>query len=181
MSHPRHHRREDPLRVPTAVLTVSDTRTPATDASGALIRRLLSRAGHPVVESRILPDEPARIRRALREWCRDPRVKAVILTGGTGVSPRDRTAETVEALLEKRLEGFGEIFRMLSYRKVGPAAFLSRATAGVHRDRILFSLPGSERGVALAMEKLILPVLGHLAGEISGHPPRRRAGTRRRS
>ena len=181
MRPPRHPRRDDALRVPTAILTVSDTRTPATDASGARIRRLLSRAGHPVVAFRIVPDDPARIRRALREWCRDPRVKAVILTGGTGVSPRDRTAETVEALLERKLDGFGEIFRMLSYRQVGPAAFLSRATAGVHGDRILFSLPGSERGVALAMERLILPVLGHLAAEISGHPPRHRAGPRRRS
>jgi len=175
------HRREAPGRVPTAVLTVSDTRTPAIDCSGALIRRLLSRAGHPVVSSRILPDEPGRIRRALRSWGRDPRVRAVILTGGTGISPRDATFEAVDGLLEKRLAGFGEIFRMLSYRQVGSAAYLSRATAGIYRGRVLFSLPGSEKAVALAMEKLILPELGHLVSEIAGDPPRGRRRSRARS
>ena len=179
MGHHRH-RREAPRHVPTAVLTVSDTRTPGTDTGGALIRRLLLRAGHPVVDSRILPDEPGRIRRMLQSWCRDPRVRAVILTGGTGISPRDGTFEAVDGLLEKKLEGFGEIFRILSYRQVGPAAFLSRATAGTYRGRVIFSLPGSERAVALAMEKLILPELGHVVGEISGHPPRSRGGSRSR-
>jgi len=180
MSH-HAHRREAPRRVPTAVLTVSDTRTFEDDTGGALIRRLLSRAGHPVVKSRILPDEPERIRRALRSWGRDPSVRAVILTGGTGISPRDGTFEAVDGLLEKRLEGFGEIFRILSYRQVGSAAYLSRATAGIYRGRIIFSLPGSERAVALAMEKLILPELGHLACEISRHAPRCRRGSRSRS
>ena len=169
------HRLEAPRQVPTAVLTISDTRTKDTDTSGALIRRLLSRAGHPIVASAILPDEPASIRRALRAWGRDRRIRAVILTGGTGISPRDGTFEAVDGLLEKRLEGFGEIFRMLSYRQIGAAAILSRAVAGTYRGRILFSLPGSEKAVLLAMEKIILPELGHLDHELSRHPSPRAA------
>jgi molybdenum cofactor biosynthesis protein B len=168
MGHPSH-RREAPRRVPTAVLTVSDTRTLETDSSGALIRRLLVGAGHAVVEHAIVPDEPARIRRRVRAWSRDPRIRAIIITGGTGISPRDRTLEAVEDLLEKTLTGFGEIFRMLSYAEVGSAAILSRAVAGTYRGRILFSLPGSEKAVALAMGKIILPELGHLALEVSKH------------
>ncbi len=180
MSH-QQHRREAPRRVPVAVLTVSDTRTPDTDTAGALIRRLLARAGHPVVDSAIVPDVTARVRRVLRRWAGDRCIRAVILTGGTGISPRDRTFEAVEELLEKRLEGFGEIFRMLSYRQVGPAAILSRAVAGTWRGRLLFSLPGSERAVRLAMEKIILPELGHLAYEVSRSPAQSRRGVPRRS
>jgi molybdenum cofactor biosynthesis protein B len=168
-----------PRRVSTAVLTISDTRTRDTDSGGALIRRLLNRAGHPVVEQGILPDEPARIRRRLRDWASDPRIQAIILTGGTGISPRDRTFESVESLLEKKLEGFGEIFRMLSYAEVGSAAILSRATAGTYRGRLLFSLPGSEKAVALAMGKIILPEIGHLVYEISKNAPRSRSRIRR--
>jgi molybdopterin adenylyltransferase len=164
------HRRHTQRRVPTAVLTVSDTRTLRTDASGALIARLLSEAGHPVVERAMLPDEPGRIRRWLRKQSDDPRIFAMILTGGTGISPRDRTFEAVDGLLEKRLEGFGELFRMLSYRQVGAAAILSRATAGTYRGRIVFSLPGSEAAVELALTRIILPELGHLHGEISRGP-----------
>jgi molybdopterin adenylyltransferase len=164
------HRRAAPRRVVAAVLTVSDTRTAANDISGALIRRLLSRAGHRVESSAILPDEPARIRRLLRTWAGNPGIQAILLTGGTGISPRDGTYEAVESLLEKRLEGFGEIFRLLSYRQVGPAAILSRAVAGSFRGRILFSLPGSERAVELAMRRIILPELGHLVGELSKSP-----------
>lgn len=175
------HRLEGPRQVPTAILTVSDTRTVESDTSGALIRRLLSRAGHPIVASVILPDEPSRIRRALRAWGRDRRIRAVILTGGTGISPRDGTFEAVDGLLEKKLEGFGEIFRMLSYRQVGSAAILSRATAGTYRGRILFSLPGSEKAVALAMKKIILPELGHLVRELSRHASPRGARRHPRS
>jgi len=167
------HRLEAPLHVPTAVLTVSDTRTPRTDRSGKLIRRLLREAGHPLVWYRILPDEPARIRRTLRAWGEEPRLGAVILTGGTGVSARDGTSEVVEKLITKRLEGFGELFRMLSYRQVGSAAFLSRAVAGIYRNKAVFSLPGSEKAVKLAMEKLILPELCHLAYELAKSPSHR--------
>lgn len=174
MGHHRH-RLEALRQIPTAVLTISDTRTEDTDTSGALIRRLLSRAGHPIVAFAIVPDEPALIRRALRAWGRDPRIRAVILTGGTGISARDGTFEAVDGLLEKKLEGFGEIFRMLSYRQVGTAAILSRAVAGTYRGRILFSLPGSEKAVALAMKKIILPELGHLVRELTRHPTPRPA------
>ena len=165
------HRRRGPAQVGTAVVTVSDTRTPATDRSGKLIQRLLTKARHTVLDYRILPDDPPRIRRTLRSLGRDPRIQAVILTGGTGVSPRDRTFEAVQGLLTRKLEGFGEIFRMLSYREVGSAAFLSRALAGIYRDKAVFALPGSEKAVRLAMEKLILPELGHLAYEIGKKSP----------
>jgi len=125
-----------------------------------------------------LPDDPAVIRRALKLQCADPRLSAVILTGGTGVSPRDRTCEVVQDLITKRLEGFGEIFRMLSFRQIGAAAFLSRAVAGIYRGKVVFSLPGSQQAVRLAMLKLILPEIGHLVAEISklGAPRKRRSG-----
>lgn len=172
----QEHRRRAPSRIPTAVLTISDTRTLRTDSSGRLLRRLLERSGHPVVHYQILPDEPAVIRRALKLRCADPCLSAVILTGGTGVSPRDGTCEVVQALITKRLEGFGEIFRMLSFRQIGAAAFLSRAVAGIYKGKAVFSLPGSEQAVRLAMLKLILPEIGHLVAEIrkpSSHRSRR--------
>ena len=166
MGHREHHR-EAPRRVTAGVLTVSDTRRESTDRSGALIRRRLAKAGHAVEAYRIVPDDPARIRRVLRAWIRDPAIQTVILTGGTGISPRDGTVEVVEALLTKRLTGFGEIFRVLSYRRIGASAFLSRATAGLSGSKVLFSLPGSEDAVALAMDRLILPELGHLIHQVS--------------
>ncbi len=166
MGHREHHR-EAPRRVRAAVLTVSDTRTEKTDRSGDLIRRRLAKAGHEVEAYRIVPDDPVRIRRVLRAWIREPGIQAVILTGGTGISPRDGTVEVVEALLTKRLAGFGEIFRALSYRRIGASAFLSRATAGLSGSKVLFSLPGSEDAVALAMDRLILPELGHLIQQVS--------------
>ena len=169
----QEHRRQAPSRVSTAVLTISDTRTLRTDAGGRLLRRLLERSGHSVLHYQILPDDPAVIRRALKLQCADPRLSAVILTGGTGVSPRDRTCEVVQDLITKRLEGFGEIFRMLSFRQIGAAAFLSRAVAGIYKGKAVFSLPGSEQAVRLAMRKLILPEIGHLVAEIRKPPSRR--------
>jgi molybdenum cofactor biosynthesis protein B len=149
------------------VLTISDTKTAETDASGQLIRDLLEKAGHAVRASAIVRDEPAQVQAVIRERCADPGVQVMILTGGTGISSRDSTFEAVEALLDKRLTGFGELFRVLSYREVGPAAMLSRAQAGVCRGRIIFSLPGSPSACRLAMEKLIIPELGHLVREVS--------------
>ena len=166
MGHREHHRAA-PRRVTAAVLTVSDTRTERTDRSGRLIRRRLEAAGHAVADYRIVPDDAGKIRRALRAWIRDPAIQAVILTGGTGIAPRDGTVEVVQALLTKELVGFGEIFRALSYRRIGASAFLSRATAGLCGSKVLFSLPGSEDAVALAMDRLILPELGHLIQQIS--------------
>jgi molybdopterin adenylyltransferase len=162
----REHRRQAPQRISVAVLTISDTRNEKTDLSGRLIRRRLVEAGHEVAQYRIVPDVPARIRRVVRDWSRSRAVEAMILTGGTGISPRDGTIESVEKLLSRKLEGFGEIFRFLSYRQVGSAAFLSRALAGVCAGKPLFSLPGSEKAVRLAMDRLILPELGHLVQQL---------------
>jgi molybdenum cofactor biosynthesis protein B len=165
-SHPRHHHRQAALaKVPTAIVTVSDTRTLETDAGGARIAELLAAAGHPVVSREVVRDEPDRIRSALERWLREDGVRAVILTGGTGVAPRDVTPETALPLLERVLPGFGELFRMLSWQDVGSAALLSRALAGIAAGRVVFVLPGSRAAVELALEKLILPELGHLAAE----------------
>jgi len=162
---PDQHRSRSPQTVGCAVVTLSDTRTPETDVGGSTAADLLSGAGHRVVVREIVPDEPARIERLLGDLCRRDDVQAVLLTGGTGLGSRDRTFETVDALLEKRLPGFGELFRMLSFEEIGPAAMLSRATAGVVGQTVVLSMPGSPAAVRLALEKLILPELGHLVRE----------------
>ena len=151
-----------------AILTVSDTRTPQTDASGTCIRALLEEAGHHVAAYGIVPDEPREVRNRLEDFLAAPSIDAVIVNGGTGLAPRDTTYETVAALLDKRLDGFGELFRMLSYQQVGPAAMLSRATAGVARGKVLASLPGAPAAVELAMSKLLVPELGHMVHLVRG-------------
>jgi molybdenum cofactor biosynthesis protein B len=151
-----------------AVITLSDTRTEATDSSGQLIVDGLVEAGHSVVERQIIPDEPARLGPLLERLCAAEGVDAVLLTGGTGIGPRDSTYDVVSARLDKRLDGFGELFRMLSWQEIGPAAMLSRALGGVRNGRIVLSMPGSRNAVRLAMEKLILPELQHLVWEVSG-------------
>jgi molybdopterin adenylyltransferase len=161
------HRATAPTAVGCFVLTVSDTRTPETDTGGAVIRERLSAGGHTVVGSTIVRDEPGDVTRVVREACADPRVQVVILTGGTGITSRDSTFEAVEALLDKRLPGFGELFRVLSYEQVGAAAMLSRAQMGIHARRIVISLPGSPNACRLALDKLLLPELGHLVREAS--------------
>ena len=166
-STPREHKAHAPRSVGCFVLTISDTKTPETDSSGGLIRRLLLTAGHQVIGSRIVRDEPADVARVIREACADPAVQAVIATGGTGITSRDRTFEAIEGLLAKRLPGFGELFRMLSYQEVGAAAMLSRAQMGIHAGRIVVSLPGSPNACRLAVEKLLLPELPHLVREAS--------------
>ena len=163
MSH-HHHRRSGPLSVACAVVTVSDTRTTATDRSGRLLRAALERAGHAVVEYAIVKDDARRLRACLRSIRRRGRARVIVMSGGTGIAPRDRTFEAVDALLETRLPGFGELFRMLSFRQVGPAAMLSRATAGVWSGLLVFSVPGSPEAVRLAARRLILPELRHAAG-----------------
>ncbi len=159
------HRDAAPRAVPTAVITVSDTRTLETDTGGALAARLLDEAGHPVVSRSIVRDEPDEIRAALEAALRQGEARAVILTGGTGVAPRDVTPDTVEPLLERIVPGFGELFRVLSYEEIGSAALLSRALAGLARGRVVFVIPGSRGAVRLALEKLVVPELGHLAAE----------------
>ena len=165
-SHPGHHHRAAAVaQVPTAIVCVSDTRTLETDAGGRRIAELLAAAGHPVTSREVVRDEPDAIRGALERLLRDPGVRAVIFTGGTGVAPRDVTPETLEPRLERLIPGFGELFRMLSWHDVGSAALLSRALAGIAAGRVVFALPGSRAAVELAVEKLILPELGHLAAE----------------
>lgn len=164
MSGHRHQR--TPVRASLALLTVSDTRTPEDDHSGQRARSLLEAAGHRVVDYRVLPDEPERIARCVGEWLDDEKCEGVVVSGGTGITSRDRTFEALSALLDKRLDGFGELFRMLSYEQVGSAAMLSRAVAGIARGKPVFSLPGSPQAVELALERLILPELGHLLAEL---------------
>ena len=159
------HRREAPARVPTAILTVSDTRTLETDTGGALAGELLAAAGHPVVSRAIVRDEPDAIRAAALAALGEPLVRALVVTGGTGVAPRDVTPDALEPLFERTIPGFGELFRMLSWEEIGSAALLSRASAGLRGGRVVFVVPGSRGAVRLALEKLILPELGHLAGE----------------
>ena len=154
--------------VSCAIVTVSDTRTPETDATGTCIRALLEEAGHRVVGYVILPDEPRRIRAHLEELLAGPGVEAVIVNGGTGLAPRDSTYEAIVGLLEKRLDGFGELFRMLSFQAIGAAAMLSRAVAGVANGTVVVSMPGSTPAVELAMQKLVLPELGHMVHLLRG-------------
>ena len=156
------HKAAAPAAVRCFVLTVSDTRTEATDASGRAIADLLTAAGHRVAGRALVKDDPTLVRAALERQLASADVQAIVVTGGTGITARDNTYEVVVALLQKRLDGFGELFRMLSYQAIGPAAMMSRACAGIASGRIVVSLPGSEGAVRLAMERLLIPELGHL-------------------
>lgn len=160
------HKHAAPKTVAAAILVVSDTRSEATDRSGKRIRELLEANGHHVMSLDVVRDEREEIAGWVRRTASRLDVDVLILTGGTGISPRDVTIEAVEPLLHLQLPGFGELFRMLSYPEIGPAAMLSRAGAGVVRGRPVFCLPGSKPAVELAMEKLILPEVGHLIAEI---------------
>ena len=144
---------------------MSDTRTLETDCGGALAAALLEEAGHPVAWRRLVRDEPGEIAAAVEAALCDAAVRALVVTGGTGVAPRDVTPESVEPLLQRTVPGFGELFRALSYQEIGSAALLSRALAGIARGRVVFVLPGSSGAVRLALTKLVLPELGHLAAE----------------
>ena len=159
------HKADAPTSLPCAVVTVSDTRTMETDIGGKLVADLLSAAGHVVVEREIIPDDPQRMTPLLESWRDGEQVAAVLMTGGTGITSRDQTYETVTQLITRPLPGYGELFRMLSYEQIGPAAMLSRATAGLMGQTVLLTMPGSPKAVALAMEKVILPELCHLARE----------------
>ena len=161
------HKRAAPSRVNCAVLTISDTRSVETDTSGQAIVELLEDDGHTVAARLLVPDDPDRIRAAFDSLLARDDVQVVLATGGTGISRRDSTYEVVDGILEKRLDGFGELFRMLSYTEIGPAAMLTRACAGVAQGRIVFAMPGSEAAVRMAMRKLILRELGHLVRESS--------------
>ena len=160
------HRTGAVLHAAVALLTVSDTRNEQDDRSGQMARALVEGAGHRVVDYQILPDEPDRIAGCVKGWLARTECEVVVLNGGTGISGRDRTYEAVAALFDKKLDGFGELFRTLSYEQVGSRAMLSRAVAGIAAGKPIFSLPGSTAAVELALDKLILPELGHLLGEL---------------
>jgi molybdenum cofactor biosynthesis protein B len=151
--------------VAVAVVTVSDTRTLENDAGGRLIVELLEEAGHSVASRVIVKDEPGEIAAAVESAASREGVAAVIVTGGTGIAPRDVTPDTLEPLLDRTIPGFGELYRMLSYQEIGTAALLSRALAGLKDGRVVFALPGSRGAVRLALEQLILPELGHLVAQ----------------
>ena len=151
--------------VPVAIVTVSDTRTVETDKSGQAIRTLCEEAGHAIVDYRIVKDEPDQVQQALDDFTVGP-ARVIIFNGGTGISQRDRTYDVISRNLEKTLSGFGELFRMLSYAEIGSAAMLSRATAGTYRGKLIVSTPGSTGAVRLAMQKLLLPEMQHLAWEL---------------
>jgi molybdopterin adenylyltransferase len=155
------HRDRDFIVINCAVITVSDTRTPETDKSGQLLQALLQQAGHRIGAYVIIPDEPTQIEQQLTQLCDRSDIDAIVFNGGTGIAPRDTTYDALAGLLEKTLPGFGEIFRYLSYQEIGSRAIASRATAGVYRQKLVFSLPGSSGAVKLALEKLILPELIH--------------------
>lgn len=159
------HRAQSPQAVCCAVVTISDTRTLETDSGGQGVVDRLAAAGHAVAVREIVPDEPDRIRGLLVELAARPEIDAVLMTGGTGIAGRDRTFETVSALLTKPLPGYGELFRMLSYAEIGAAAMLSRALGGLIERTVVLTMPGSPAAVRLAMEKLILPELPHLVRE----------------
>jgi len=159
------HRSQAPSTLNIAILTISDTRDASLDHSGALIQEMLVGAGHRVVEYAIERDEPGAIVTRVRDWAGQSRIDAIILTGGTGIAPRDQTPEALVAIFDRTLDGFGELFRMLSYAEVGSAAMLSRATAGIVLATPVFALPGSRNAVRLAMEKLVLPEIGHVVFE----------------
>jgi molybdenum cofactor biosynthesis protein B len=146
-------------------LTISDTRTLDDDRGGAGVQDHLEGAGHHLVERTICPDEPDQIRAHVVRWVEDPEVDVILLTGGTGISHRDQTYETVRGLLTRELPGYGELFRWLSYQEIGSAAMLSRALGGLVATTVVLTMPGSPAAVRLAMQRIILPELGHLVAQ----------------
>lgn len=164
-----HEREAGAPALAFAVLTFSDTRNLQTDRSGAAIRELAEEAGHRIAAHEVVPDDPDAMRAALERMFAIPDVDVVVTNGGTGISMRDSACEVMQQVLEKRLDGFGELFRMLSYQEIGAAAMLSRASGGIRGRTVLFSLPGSSNAVRLGMSKLILPQAAHLVRELRKH------------
>lgn len=162
---PSQHKSDAPGEIRCAVITVSDTRTLETDTGGALVIERIESAGHRVEGREIIPDDPAVMQPLLESLRDDDQIDAVLMTGGTGITSRDMTFETVTGLLTKPLPGYGELFRMLSYEEIGAAAMLSRATGGLMERTLLLTMPGSRAAVSLAMDRVILPELAHLVRE----------------
>jgi molybdenum cofactor biosynthesis protein B len=160
------HKQHAPRKVRVFVVTVSDSRTEAEDTSGRAAQEMIEAAGHAVAGYRLVRDEPAEVAALIRRIADERTADVVVTSGGTGITTRDSTYEAVSSLLDKRLDGFGELFRMLSYAEIGSAAMMSRAVAGVHNGVAVFATPGSTAAVKLALEKLIIPELGHLVFEV---------------
>jgi len=158
------HKRDAPKTVRYFVLTISDTRAPATDTSGDAIVSLLEAGGHELTGRQIVKDDADAVRQVVLS--QQAAADVIITTGGTGITSRDSTYEAIVGLLDKRLDGFGELFRMLSYPEIGAAAMLTRACAGTLGRTAIFALPGSEHAVRLGISKLILPELGHVVREL---------------
>jgi molybdenum cofactor biosynthesis protein B len=166
MSHVEHQKAAEEITVGFAVLTLSDTRTRDTDTSGRLIRETLTAQRHQLVAEEIIRDEPVELNRVLDAWLNDARIDAIITNGGTGLSRRDQTIDAIESRLERTIPGFGELFRMLSYKEIGAAAMLSRATAGVAMGKLIVALPGSTNAVRLALDELVSGQLRHIVREL---------------
>jgi molybdenum cofactor biosynthesis protein B len=166
MSYDQHQKTAASLLARCAVITLSDTRTEASDGSGRRIRELLIEQGHELARYTIIPDDPSKLSELLDKLLGSEAVDLILTNGGTGISPRDNTIAVVESRLTLPLPGFGELFRMLSWEQIGSGAFLSRAIGGVARDKLLFAMPGSTKACELAMSKLILPELKHLISQM---------------
>ena len=162
------HKAKSVKTVKCFVVTVSDTRNVSTDQSGQLMKELLASEGHDVLGYYIVKDDPTEVENLLRHALSRDDLEAILLTGGTGISPRDGTYEVVSRLLDKQISGFGEIFRFLSYQDIGSSAVMSRAQAGVAAGKVVISLPGSRGAVDLAMRRLVLPELGHMVSQVRG-------------
>ncbi|MGX9134307.1 MogA/MoaB family molybdenum cofactor biosynthesis protein [Rummeliibacillus sp. JY-2-4R] len=161
--HPTHHK----LSIRAAVLTVSDTRKKEDDLGGQRIQSLIQEASFEVIDYQITKDEPSEISKQIKNWCANQTINTIIVTGGTGFTPRDQTFETLLPLFEKEMVGFGELFRSLSFEEIGPKAMFSRATAGCREKSAIYLIPGSLNAVTLAMTKLILPTVQHFVGELN--------------
>ncbi|HZZ43138.1 MAG TPA: MogA/MoaB family molybdenum cofactor biosynthesis protein [Tepidisphaeraceae bacterium] len=166
MSYSEHQQSAAQITARCAIVTLSDTRTPDTDTTGQLLRTLLTTSNHTIHSYHLCKDDPAQLTAILTPLLADPALDLILTNGGTGISPRDQTIPTIERLIESPLPGFGELFRMLSYQQIGSGALLSRATAGIVNNKLLFSLPGSPKAAELALTKLILPELKHLLHEL---------------
>jgi molybdenum cofactor biosynthesis protein B len=153
------------VRANFAVIIISDTRDEKTDESGKIAKELITNAGHEVKAYQIIANDKMQIRNTMKDLLKNPRVNVIVTSGGTGISKGDITTDTLIALFEKKIEGFGELFRKLSYEEIGEAAMISRATAGATSGKLVFCLPGSKNAVKLALTKLILPGLGHMIKE----------------
>ena len=159
---PSQHKQQAPRAITCAVLTVSDTRSLNTDRGGAEIIRRLEAHGHTIAARDICADDPTLITGCINGWRNELAPDAILVTGGTGISPRDHTYETISQILTKPIPGYGELFRWLSYQEIGSAAMLSRTVGGLVDRTLVLTMPGSPAAVQLAMDKLILPELGHL-------------------